>query len=102
AALSDLSAALAAKKVSSVELTRAALERIARFGPTLNSFISVDEPHALAVAKRSDELRARGEAGPLSGIPIAHKDILCTRELRTTCGSRMLANYVSPYDAHVV
>jgi aspartyl-tRNA(Asn)/glutamyl-tRNA(Gln) amidotransferase subunit A len=102
ATLSELSAALAAKKISSAELTRACLERIARFGGALNSFITVDESGALAAAKRSDELRARRESGPLSGIPIAHKDILCTRGLRTTCGSRMLAEYVSPYDAHVV
>ena len=102
ATLSELSGALATKKISSIELTRACLERIARFGRALNSFITIDESHALAAAKRSDELRSRGEAGPLSGIPIAHKDILCTRELRTTCGSRMLENYVSPYDAHVV
>jgi len=102
ATLSELSGALAAKKISSVELTRACLERIGRFGRVLNSFITVDESRALAAARRSDDARGRGEAGPLSGIPIAHKDILCTRELRTTCGSRMLANYVSPYDAHVV
>jgi aspartyl-tRNA(Asn)/glutamyl-tRNA(Gln) amidotransferase subunit A len=57
---------------------------------------------ALEAARRADERRRRGEAGPLTGIPIAHKDILCTRELRTTCASRMLENYVSPYDAHVV
>ena len=102
ATLTELSAALAAKKVSSVELTRACLQRIERFGRALNSFITIDESRALAAARCSDEARARGEAGPLSGIPIAHKDILCTRELRTTCGSRMLADYVSPYDAHVV
>jgi aspartyl-tRNA(Asn)/glutamyl-tRNA(Gln) amidotransferase subunit A len=102
ASLSELSGALAARKLSSVELTRACLERIGRFGDALNSFISVDESRALAAARRSDEARARGDGGPLNGIPIAHKDILCTRELRTTCGSRMLANYVSPYDAHVV
>ncbi|MFN2644337.1 MAG: Asp-tRNA(Asn)/Glu-tRNA(Gln) amidotransferase subunit GatA [Burkholderiales bacterium] len=102
ATLSELSSALAAKKISSVELTRACLERIARFNGTLNSFITVDESRALAAAKRADETRARGERGPLTGIPIAHKDIFCTRGLRTTCASRMLENYVSPYDAHVV
>ena len=102
ATLSELSASLAAKKISSAELTRACFERIARFAPALNSFITLDEPGALAAAKRADEMRSRGGAGPLSGIPIAHKDILCTRALRTTCGSRMLENYVSPYDAHVV
>jgi aspartyl-tRNA(Asn)/glutamyl-tRNA(Gln) amidotransferase subunit A len=107
ATLTDLSAALAAKKVSSVELTRHCLERIGRFNRQLNAFIEVvDEALALEAAKRADARRAgkgnAGEAQPLTGIPIAHKDIFCTRGLRTTCGSRMLENYVSPYDAHVV
>ena len=100
--LTELSAALAAKKVSSVELTRQCLARIARFNGQLNAFIDVDESLALEAAKRADALLSRGGAGPLTGIPIAHKDILCTRALRTTCGSRMLENYRSPYDAHVV
>jgi len=68
----------------------------------LNAFITVDESLSLAAARRADARRAKGEDGPLVGIPIAHKDILCTRALRTTCGSRMLENYASPYDAHVV
>ena len=101
ATLRELSAALAAKKVSSVELARACLARIARQAE-LNAFISVDEAGALAAAKRADNLLSHGDAAPLTGIPIAHKDIFCTRGLRTTCGSRMLENYVSPYDAHVV
>jgi aspartyl-tRNA(Asn)/glutamyl-tRNA(Gln) amidotransferase subunit A len=99
--LVELSAALAAKQVSSVELTRSFLERIARL-KELNAFITVDEAHSLAAAKRADERRARGEGGPLTGIPIAHKDIFCTRALPTTCGSRMLEGYTSPYDAHVI
>ena len=102
ATLGELSRALAAKQVSSVELTRLCLERIARLDGELNSFISVGEEVALAAARQADERRARGDAGPLTGIPLAHKDIFCTRSLRTTCGSRMLADYVSPYDAHVV
>jgi aspartyl-tRNA(Asn)/glutamyl-tRNA(Gln) amidotransferase subunit A len=102
APLTELSAALVAKRVSSVELTRTFLERIRRLNGELNAFITVDEAHSLASAKRADERRAKGEAGPLTGIPVAHKDIFCTRELRTTCGSRMLENYKSPYDAHVV
>jgi aspartyl-tRNA(Asn)/glutamyl-tRNA(Gln) amidotransferase subunit A len=100
--VSQLSAALATGKISSVELTRLCLERIARLDPGLNSFISVGEELALAAARRADERRARGDGGPLTGIPVAYKDIFCTRSLRTTCGSRMLAEYVSPYDAHVV
>src|SRR5437868_1686591 len=102
ATLGELGAALAAKKISSVELTRACLDRIERYGAALNAFISVDAAHALERAMDADAQRARGEAQPLTGIPIAHKDILCTRAMRTTCGSRMLENYTSPYDAHVV
>ena len=102
ASLGELSSALSAKKVSSVELTRGCLRRIARLNGELNAFITVDEERALEDARRADERRSRGEAGPLSGIPLAHKDIFVTKGLPTTCGSRMLANYVSPYDAHVV
>ena len=102
ATLTELGARLTQREVSSVELTRACLDRITRLNGELNAFITVDEDRALADARRADEMRARGEAGPLTGIPIAHKDILCTRGMRTTCGSRMLAGYVSPYDAHVV
>ena len=98
----DLSAALRAKKLSSVELTRLFLARVAALNGELNAFITVDEEHALAGARTADERRARGEDGALLGIPVAHKDIFCTRGLRTTCGSKMLADFVSPYDAHVI
>jgi len=94
--------ALAAKQVSAVELTRLYLDRIRGLNGKLNAFITVDEDHSLAQARVADERRSRGEAGPLTGIPVAHKDIFCTRGLRTTCGSRMLAGYTSPYDAHVI
>jgi aspartyl-tRNA(Asn)/glutamyl-tRNA(Gln) amidotransferase subunit A len=100
--LAELQAALAAKKVSSVELTRAFLARIRQLNGVLNAFVAVDEETSLAQARAADARRARGEAGPLTGIPLAHKDIFCTRELPTTCGSRMLAGYRSPYDAHVI
>jgi aspartyl-tRNA(Asn)/glutamyl-tRNA(Gln) amidotransferase subunit A len=104
--VSELSAALAAKQLSSVELTRLCLDRIRGLNGKLNAFITVDEEHSLAQARVADERRAgkgtAGPAGPLTGIPIAHKDIFCTRGLRTTCGSRMLKEYVSPYDAHVI
>ncbi len=102
ATLKGLSAALAARQVSSVELTRMYLARIARLNGTLNAFITVDEEASLAGARAADQRRAAGEAGPLTGIPIAHKDIFCTRGMLTTCGSKMLANFVSPYDAHVI
>ena len=102
ATLAELSAALAARKVSSEELTRAFLDRVRKLNGELNAFITVDEDYSLARARLADAARAGGGAGPLTGIPLAHKDILCTRELRTTCGSRMLAGYNSPNDAHVV
>jgi aspartyl-tRNA(Asn)/glutamyl-tRNA(Gln) amidotransferase subunit A len=102
--LLELSGLLAARKISSVELTRACVERIGRLNGALNAFISFDQDRALAAARRADERRQKNEpsVGPLTGIPIAHKDIFCTTGFRTTCGSRMLENYTSPYDAHVV
>jgi len=100
--VTELSAALAAKKVSSVELTRLFLGRIKGLNGQLNAFITVDEERSLGQARVADERRARGEAVALTGVPLAHKDIYCTRGIRTTCGSRMLAGYESPYDAHVI
>ena len=100
--VTELSAALAAKQVSSVELTRLFLDRIKGLNGQLNAFISLDEKHSLAQALVADERRSRGQAGPLTGIPIAHKDIYCTKGIRTTCGSKMLAAFDSPYDAHVI
>ena len=88
--------------MSSVELVRDALARIERFDRSLNAFITVDADRALAAAKAADEGRARGVGGLLAGIPIAHKDVLMTAGLRTTCGSRILAPFTAPYDAHVV
>jgi len=102
ASVAELSSALAAKRVSSVELTRLFLARTGALNGALNAFITVDPERSLAQARAADERRARGEAGALTGIPIAHKDIFCTRGLRTTCGSKMLADFVSPYDAHVI
>jgi len=99
--VTELAAALAARQVSSVELTRACLARIASL-EDLNAFVTVDEEGALARARSADDRLSRREAAPLTGIPIAFKDIYCTKGLRTTCGSRMLENFVSPYDAHVV
>ncbi|MFQ5755740.1 MAG: Asp-tRNA(Asn)/Glu-tRNA(Gln) amidotransferase subunit GatA [Acidiferrobacterales bacterium] len=96
-----LSAALRAKEVSSVELTRRYLERIERHGE-LNAFINVDRERALAQARSADERIASGKAGPLTGIPLAHKDIFCTDGMPTTCGSKILADFVAPYDATVI
>ncbi len=95
-----LTAALAAGRVSAVELAQASLDRLQ--ASRLNAFIDVQPELTLAQAREADARRARGEAGPLLGIPLAHKDISATRGWRSTAGSRMLASYVSPFDAAVV
>jgi aspartyl-tRNA(Asn)/glutamyl-tRNA(Gln) amidotransferase subunit A len=100
--ISDISRALREGQYSSVELTTHLLRRIAEQDPSLNSFISVTEDQAMAQAAAADARIAAGEGGPLTGVPIAHKDIFCTEGVRTSCGSRMLENFVSPYDATVV
>ena len=100
--LAESAAALQAKRVSSVELTRHYLARIERLDPQLNSFITVTAERALAQAEAADRQIAAGDTRPLLGVPIAHKDIFCTAGVKTTCGSRMLENFVSPYDATVV
>ena len=97
----ELSRALRDRQVSSRELTQAALGRIGAAG-NLNSFITVVPELALAAADAADDRLARGDAGPLVGIPFAHKDIFCTAGVRTTCGSKMLAGFTSPYDATAV
>src|SRR5262245_61200931 len=102
ASISELSVSLKAKRLSSVELTKAHLARIKAHNSRLNAFITVDADRALADARAADTAIGAGDAGPLAGIPIAHKDILVTAGMRTTCGSRMLANYTSPFDAEVV
>ena len=100
--VAQLSRALQNREISSTELTRAFLQRIARLDGQLNSFITVDEQSALAAAAQADERLAAGDAPALAGIPIAHKDIFCTRGTRTSCGSRMLDNFVPPYDATLI
>jgi aspartyl-tRNA(Asn)/glutamyl-tRNA(Gln) amidotransferase subunit A len=97
-----LSEALHARRVSSVELTRLFLERAQRLNGALNAFITLDPERSLAQAAEADRRIAAGQAGTLTGIPIAHKDIFCTQGWVTSCGSRMLSNFVAPYDAHVV
>ncbi|MGB5622602.1 MAG: Asp-tRNA(Asn)/Glu-tRNA(Gln) amidotransferase subunit GatA [Gammaproteobacteria bacterium] len=100
--LAELSAALHAREVSSVELTRHFLARIDTLAEKLNAFITVTADAALAQAEAADARLAAGTAGPLTGIPLVHKDIFCTRGVRTSCGSRMLDNFVAPYDAFAV
>jgi aspartyl-tRNA(Asn)/glutamyl-tRNA(Gln) amidotransferase subunit A len=97
----ELSAALSKGEFSSEELTRACLQRVAALDERLNSFITVTQAQALAAARAADARISAGEAGPLTGIPFAHKDIFCTRDVRTSCGSRMLDNFIAPYDATV-
>ena len=100
--VSALGAALRRNEFSSLELTTHFLNRITAHDPSLNSFITVTPEIALADAARADERRRAGEDHPLLGIPIAHKDIFCTRGVRTSCGSRMLDTFIAPYDATVV
>ena len=95
-------AGLRARRFSSVELTEAFLKRIERSQQALNAFISVTRAQALSDAAAADRALAAGSGGALTGVPIAHKDLFCTQGVRTTCGSRMLENFVSPYDATVV
>ena len=102
ATLKSLAAELAAKRLSSVEVTQNFLRRINTLNPRYHCFITVDEEQSLAQARVADAIRAAGRAQPLTGVPIAQKDIFCAKGWPTTCGSRMLANFVSPYDAHVV
>ena len=99
--LSELAADLRSGACSSEELTRACLDRVAAHDKQLNSFITVTEEPALAAARAADARIQAGEAGVLTGIPFAHKDLFCTRGVRTSCGSKMLDNFVAPYDATV-
>src|SRR5262245_38841140 len=96
ATVKHLSADLAAKRYSSVELTRHFLNRINTLNETLHCFITLDEGLSLAQARRADEMLASGRRQPLTGIPVAHKDIFCTAGWKTSCGSRMLDNFISP------
>ena len=89
------------REISSTELTQHCLDRIAKHSD-LNAFVTVDESGAMTAAAVADEQLGRGEADLLTGVPIAHKDSFCTRGVLTTCGSKMLENFVSPYDATVV
>jgi aspartyl-tRNA(Asn)/glutamyl-tRNA(Gln) amidotransferase subunit A len=100
--VAELSAGLAARRYSSLELTEHFLKRIAAGNRTLNAFITVTAEEARSAARAADQARARGEATALTGVPIAHKDIFCTQGIKTSCGSRMLDNFVAPYDATVV
>ncbi len=99
--LAELAAGLKAREFSSVELTQAFLARIATHDGALNSFITVTAEQAQSQAAAADARLGKGETGPLTGIPYAHKDIFCTDGVKTTCGSKILDNFIAPYDATV-
>ena len=100
--VAELSAAMTSGDISSVELTQSYLDRIHKANDSLNAFITVCDDTALEQARVADKSRAQGNQNPLLGIPLAHKDIFCTSGIKTTCGSKMLENFISPYNATVV
>ena len=100
--LSELSAGLERGDFTSVQLIESLLQRIAAHNDKLNAFVTITGDAALAAAERADAARAKGSVDVLNGLPIVHKDIFCTRGIKTSCGSKMLDNFISPYDATVV
>jgi aspartyl-tRNA(Asn)/glutamyl-tRNA(Gln) amidotransferase subunit A len=102
APIASLAQALATRRLSSAELTASVLDRVAALNPRLNAFLAVDPERALEQARAADVRLRAGHATPLTGIPVAHKDVLMTAGWRTTCGSRMLESFVAPYNAFVV
>jgi aspartyl-tRNA(Asn)/glutamyl-tRNA(Gln) amidotransferase subunit A len=102
ASLKELATKLAGKEISSVELTQTFLDRIERLNPEINAYVTLDTGKSLSQARAADAMIARGEAGPLTGIPFAQKDIFCAKGWKTTCGSKILDNFIAPYDAHVI
>jgi len=102
ATLKTLSDGLAAGKFSSTEISKYFINKINKLNKAYNCFITLDEEKSLTQARAADALRAAGHAQPLTGVPIAQKDIFCAKGWLTTCGSKMLSNFVSPYDAHVI
>ncbi len=100
--IAELAKSLASGEFSSEELTQHYLDRINQLGDQLNCFVTVTDDLALQQAREADQLRAQGKAHPLAGVPLAHKDIFCTDGVKTSCGSKMLDNFIAPYDATVV
>lgn len=100
--LKQLSARLAAREISAVELASEYFVRIEALNPQLNAIVTVDREKTLAEAQAADAARAAGQAGALTGVPLVHKDIFCQQGWKTSCGSKMLDNFISPYDAHVI
>jgi len=102
ASLKELSTELSQRKISSVELTKLFLARIDALNGKLNAFITIDAEKTLAQARTADARIAKGAAQALTGIPVAHKDIFVARDWLTTCGSKILSNFIGPYDAHLI
>lgn len=100
--LKELSEGLKQKKFSSVELTQFFLNRLDLHNPSINAFITIDKDKSLAMAKHSDEIIKEGNQDYLTGIPIAQKDIFCAEGWKTSCGSKMLDNFIAPYDSTVI
>ena len=100
--LAEIARGLADKQFSAEELTRSLLARIQQLDPQLNSFITITEELALEQAKAADARRASGESGALLGAPIGHKDLFCTQNVLTSCGSKILTGFKAPYNATVV
>ena len=100
--ISEALAQLSAKTISAVELTRAYLDRIAQLEPTLHAYITVTRERALADAQAADQARAAGDDRPLLGIPLAIKDVISTKGVETTCGSKILSGYVPVFNATVI
>lgn len=100
--LTEIKEAIHSKKLSSCEITKYYLEKIKKYNNKINAFITVLENQALDKAKKIDDEIVKGNIKNLSGIPIAQKDIFCTKGIKTTCGSKMLENFISPYDATVI
>ena len=100
--LAEIGRALASRAFSAEELAKTLLTRIKTLDPQLNSFITLTEELALQQAKAADTRRAKGENGALLGAPIGHKDLFCTQDILTSCGSKILTGFKAPYNASVV
>lgn len=100
--IKQMSEKLHAGEITSVQLTQHYLDRISQYDAELNAFVTVTPELAISMAEAADKMLAAGNGELLTGIPIAHKDIFCTDGVKTSCSSKMLDNFIAPYDAYVV